>query len=300
MQERATVFCEAPPFFPSDPPGENQPTDHARKRAGCLLVARPFRERRRHQPPQPIQTRADALAERPLYAARPALGLGTGARDHEPALGMREVRRIQVAVDHRLQRPIAGRRRGGIERPRRLSARVAERLRDELLFRLEVRVKPTVRQPGAAHDVTDPDRADALSAKCRRRGLQHPPTRFRFLSARPWHNNILYIIFSIMPPRRSLVPAAALALLASAAPARAQLPVSSRDAAGHITIRATRITTPIKVDGKLDEEAYRETEALTDFIQSEPQQGAPASERTEAWVLFDDDNLYLACRCWDR
>ena len=103
-----------------------------------------------------------------------------------------------------------------------------------------------------------------------------------------------------MTRRRPLVPAAALALLASAAPARAQLPVSSRDAAGHITIRATRITTPIKVDGKLDEEAYRETEALTDFIQSEPQQGAPSSERTEAWVLFDDDNLYVACRCWDR
>src|SRR6476660_5504229 len=202
MQERAAVFEQALPFFLSQPTGENQPADHARERAGCLLVARPFRERRGHQLSQPIQTRADALAERPLYAARPARGLGTEARDHAPALGMREVRRIQVAVDHRLQRPIAGRRRGVIERPRRLSARVAERLRDELLFRLEVRVKPTVRQPGAAHDDTDPDRADALSAKCRRRGLQNPLTRLRFMSARPWHNNMLYIIFSIMPPRR--------------------------------------------------------------------------------------------------
>ena len=42
------------------------------------------------------------MAERPLYAARPARGLGTEARDHAPALGMREVRRIQVAVDDRL------------------------------------------------------------------------------------------------------------------------------------------------------------------------------------------------------
>jgi hypothetical protein len=104
-----------------------------------------------------------------------------------------------------------------------------------------------------------------------------------------------------MTPRRSLVPAAAaLALLACAAQARAQLPVSSRDAAGNVVIRATRITTPIDVDGKLDDEVYRQVEALTEFIQSEPQTGAPSSERTEAWVLFDDDNLYLACRCWDR
>ena len=104
-----------------------------------------------------------------------------------------------------------------------------------------------------------------------------------------------------MTPHRPFVPAAAaLALLACAAPARAQLPVSSRDAAGNIVIRATRITTPIEVDGKLDDGVYRQVEALTDFIQSEPQTGAPSSERTEAWVLFDDDNLYLACRCWDR
>ena len=102
------------------------------------------------------------------------------------------------------------------------------------------------------------------------------------------------------PPRPLLPLAAALALLASAAQTHAQLPVSSRDAAGHVVIRATRITTPIEVDGKLDDEAYRQVEALTDFVQSEPQTGAPSSERTEAWVLFDDDNLYLACRCWDR
>src|SRR6185436_4523859 len=103
----------------------------------------------------------------------------------------------------------------------------------------------------------------------------------------------------MMTPCRPLVPAAAaIALLASAAQAGAQLPVSSRDAAGNVVIRATRITTPIQVDGKLDDEVYRRVEALTDFIQSEPQTGAPSSERTDAWVLFDDDNLYLACRCW--
>src|SRR5512132_3803498 len=79
-----------------------------------------------------------------------------------------------------------------------------------------------------------------------------------------------------------------------------QDPVYSKDAAGRVTVRATRIAAAIKIDGRLDEDVYTQVEALTTFIQSEPQQGAPVSERTEAWVLFDDDNLYLACRCWDQ
>ena len=31
----------------------------------------------------------------------------------------------------------------------------------------------------------------------------------------------------------------------------------------------------------------------------EPRAGAPATERTEAWVLFDDTNLYVVARAWD-
>ena len=28
-------------------------------------------------------------------------------------------------------------------------------------------------------------------------------------------------------------------------------------------------------------------------------EGEPATEKTEAWILFDDANLYIAARCWD-
>ena len=75
--------------------------------------------------------------------------------------------------------------------------------------------------------------------------------------------------------------------------------VFSRDAAGRATVRAVRVTAPQRVDGVLDEAVYGEVEALTDFVQQEPLQGAPATEKTEAWVLFDDDNFYLSARCWD-
>jgi hypothetical protein len=68
---------------------------------------------------------------------------------------------------------------------------------------------------------------------------------------------------------------------------------------GTLTVRATRIREPIAMDGRLDDSVYTEVQPVTDFIQQEPVEGAPATEKTEAWVLFDDENLYVACRCWD-
>ena len=38
---------------------------------------------------------------------------------------------------------------------------------------------------------------------------------------------------------------------------------------------------------------------ISDFIQTEPQEGAPATEKTEVWVFFDDDNVYVSLRCWE-
>ena len=39
--------------------------------------------------------------------------------------------------------------------------------------------------------------------------------------------------------------------------------------------------------------------AITGFIQQAPDEGAPATERTEAWIFFDAANLYVAARIWD-
>ena len=72
-----------------------------------------------------------------------------------------------------------------------------------------------------------------------------------------------------------------------------------RDKAGRATIRAVRAVEPLALDGTLDEPVYQNTQPVSDFVQTLPTEGAPASERTEVWVLFDDDNFYLAGRCWD-
>ena len=71
----------------------------------------------------------------------------------------------------------------------------------------------------------------------------------------------------------------------------------ARDAAHQATLRAVRLTTPLDIDGELDEQVYRDLQPASDFIQILPNEGERASEQTEVWVLFDDDNLYVSARC---
>ncbi len=75
--------------------------------------------------------------------------------------------------------------------------------------------------------------------------------------------------------------------------------VVERTANDRVTVRAVRLNTPLKVDGRLDEEIYAQIQPITDFIQQEPREGTPATEKTDAWILFDDANLYIVARCWD-
>src|SRR4051812_40875215 len=58
--------------------------------------------------------------------------------------------------------------------------------------------------------------------------------------------------------------------------------VIARNRAG-VAVRATRIATPLTIDGVLDEEVYAHVQSITEFEQQDPHEGAPVSERTEAW-----------------
>ncbi len=75
--------------------------------------------------------------------------------------------------------------------------------------------------------------------------------------------------------------------------------VISRDRQGQATVRATRLRAPLQIDGRLDEPVYETVQSITDFIQQLPDEGALGSESTEAWVLFDDDSIYISARCYD-
>ena len=75
--------------------------------------------------------------------------------------------------------------------------------------------------------------------------------------------------------------------------------VVSRDAMGRVTARAVRLTSPLRIDGQLDEAVYTTVPAMSDFIQNNPVEGAPATEKTEVWVFFDRENIYVVGRCWE-
>ena len=75
--------------------------------------------------------------------------------------------------------------------------------------------------------------------------------------------------------------------------------VKTQDADGQVTVRAVRISNPLVVDGRLDDPVYQTVPAIDGFIQQLPDEGAPPTEPTEIWILFDDDNIYLSARCWD-
>ena len=75
--------------------------------------------------------------------------------------------------------------------------------------------------------------------------------------------------------------------------------VVSRDDQGRATVRAIKLDEGIQLDGQLDEAVYQDVPAITDFVQLMPVEGAPATEKTEAWIMFDDTNVYVSARIWD-
>src|SRR5689334_5827219 len=63
--------------------------------------------------------------------------------------------------------------------------------------------------------------------------------------------------------------------------------------------RASHRTTPIILDAKLDEAAWQSATPITDFTQSDPDEGKPASQRTDVRFLYDDDALYIGAKMYD-
>lgn len=61
-----------------------------------------------------------------------------------------------------------------------------------------------------------------------------------------------------------------------------------------------RLEQPVTLDGILSESSWAEGAPATDFVQAEPVQDAPSSERTEVRVVYDADALYIGAWCFVR
>ncbi|RPJ64747.1 MAG: hypothetical protein EHM24_22145, partial [Acidobacteria bacterium] len=90
---------------------------------------------------------------------------------------------------------------------------------------------------------------------------------------------------------------AVLGLLAAASPAFAQAGGAAPDVP---VLRAVRASQALVVDGRLDDEAWAAAVAASGFRQRDPQEGAPATERTEVRVLYDAEAIYVGIRMDDR
>ena len=52
----------------------------------------------------------------------------------------------------------------------------------------------------------------------------------------------------------------------------------------------------IEIGGLMSEGVWPRAPIATDFVQMQPDEGKPATERTEAWVVYDERALYVAIR----
>jgi hypothetical protein len=66
-----------------------------------------------------------------------------------------------------------------------------------------------------------------------------------------------------------------------------------------LTVHAVRARAEISLDGDLSEPGWARAQPVTSFTQREPHEGAPATERTEVRILYDDDALYVGARLYD-
>jgi len=66
------------------------------------------------------------------------------------------------------------------------------------------------------------------------------------------------------------------------------------------SVAAVRVTVAPTLDGRLDDQVWTEAVATSEFRQREPIEGAPASERTEVRILYDDRTLYIGAMLHDR
>lgn len=64
-------------------------------------------------------------------------------------------------------------------------------------------------------------------------------------------------------------------------------------------MHAVRLSSPVKIDGILDEPVWQNEYGYEHFTQSEPLEGALPTEKTVARIAYDDNALYVGLRMYD-
>src|SRR5882724_10843839 len=74
---------------------------------------------------------------------------------------------------------------------------------------------------------------------------------------------------------------------------------AAKDESVRITAEATYIDHVPRLDGTLDDPLWQSAKVITDFRQREPNEGEPATEKTEVRILYTRHAVYFGIHCYD-
>ena len=79
----------------------------------------------------------------------------------------------------------------------------------------------------------------------------------------------------------------------AAGPLAAGLAPAAGILTGRPSVEPVRVTDPPRIDGRLDDAVWGRAVRITEFVQQQPLDGAPATEQTELYLAYDTQNLYF-------
>jgi len=66
------------------------------------------------------------------------------------------------------------------------------------------------------------------------------------------------------------------------------------------SVEAISITTPLTIDGVLDEDVYKQAKPAKDFVQIQPLNGKPSKKPTEVYFFYDESAIYVGAIVYDN
>src|SRR4051812_16225340 len=109
----------------------------------------------------------------------------------------------------------------------------------------------------------------------------------------------------VAPSRHCTFTAFAVASLAFAHLAAGQSPVATAANYSGVhkeptpSVGAVRLSAPVSIDGNLDEDVWKTAPVATSFRQSQPNEGQPATQKTEVRFAYDEEAIYVGARMFE-
>jgi hypothetical protein len=103
--------------------------------------------------------------------------------------------------------------------------------------------------------------------------------------------HLVFLTVAFQRPSPRVLAALGVAVLSAVCPLRPVLAQPSPKVA-----RATRVTRAPRIDGRLDDAMWTAVKPLDDLVQRQPLEGAAPTERSEIYIAYDDEALYIGAR----